>query len=229
MYSVTPARAVRERPGSRMRCGTGMPSCSQARSTSVKSVAVNSAIGTSGSSGVAATPRPPPRSSVRIVQPSSSCARAAKAAIQSTAARAAATSRSCEPMCMWRPSVSGSRRRASSESSGVSPNFEPWWPVRIASCVSASIPGVTRMSVRETRASRARSISSSESTTTSAPASAAASSSSRDLLFPWTTRSRPAIPAAWANRSSPSVETSAPMPSSARIRISATFGNAFVP
>ena len=37
------------------------------------------------------------------------------------------------------------------------------------------------------------------------------------------------MPAACANRSSPSVDTSAPIPSSARMRISATFGNAFVP
>ena len=109
------------------------------------------------------------------------------------------------------------------------PNFEPWWPVRIFSWVSASIPGVTRISVRATPAARARSISSSESSTTSAPAAAAAASSSSDLLFPCTTMFSPAIPAASANRSSPSVETSAPIPSSARIRMIATFGNAFVP
>ena len=36
-------------------------------------------------------------------------------------------------------------------------------------------------------------------------------------------------PAASANRSSPSVDTSAPIPSSARSRMTATFGNAFVP
>ena len=51
-------------------------------------------------------------------------------------------------MWTWSPSVSGARRSASSESFGVSPNFEPWWPVRIDSCVSASMPGVTRISVR---------------------------------------------------------------------------------
>ena len=28
--------------------------------------------------------------------------------------------------------------------SGGRPNFEPWWPVLIASCVSASTPSVTR-------------------------------------------------------------------------------------
>ena len=48
----------------------------------------------------------------------------------------------------WMPSVSGARRSASSASSGGSPNFEPWWPVRMCSCVSASTPGVTRISVR---------------------------------------------------------------------------------
>ena len=83
---------------------------------------------------------------------------------------------------------------------------------------------------RRRRPSRARSTSSSESTTTSAPASAAA----RELLVGLVVAvhdeplagdaRRPA-----ANRSSPSVETSAPMPSSASSRSSATFGNAFVP
>ena len=73
-------------------------------------------------------------------------------------------------MWTWSPSIPGERRSASSESSGVSPNFEPWWPVRIFSWVSASIPGVTRISVLVIPAARARSISSSESRTTSAPA-----------------------------------------------------------
>ena len=54
-------------------------------------------------------------------------------------------------------------------------------------------------------------------------------SSSSDLLFPWTTSRSPGIPARRAKASSPSVETSAPSPSSASSRISATFGNAFVP
>ena len=53
-----------------------------------------------------------------------------------------------------------------SASSGDIPNFEPTWPVRIASCVSASIPGVTRASMRSTPAARARSSSSTESSTT---------------------------------------------------------------
>ena len=88
---------------------------------------------------------------------------------QSTAVSAAPGSSSCEPTWTCRPSASGRRRSASSASSGGRPNFEPWWPVRIFSCVSASIPGVTRIRVRPTPASRARSISSSESMTTSAP------------------------------------------------------------
>ena len=86
---------------------------------------MNSPIEISGSSGVAATPRPPPRSSVRSCQPLSWRARAAKEAIHSTVVRAAPRSRSCEPMWTWRPTIPGSRRSASSASSGVSPNLEP--------------------------------------------------------------------------------------------------------
>ena len=74
--------------------------------------------------------------------------------------------------------------------------MEPWWPVRIASCVSASIPEVTRTSTRRTPAAAARSISSSESRTTRpAPASAAARSSSSPLLLPCTISRSPGIPA----------------------------------
>ena len=80
-------------------------------------------------------------------------------------------------------------------SSGGRPNFEPWWPVRIASCVSASTPGVTRTSTRRTPAAAARLASSGASSTTVAPASAAAArSSSSDLLLPCTTSWSPVEP-----------------------------------
>ena len=102
-------------------------------------------------------------------------------------------------------------------------------PVRIASCVSASTPSVSRTSVRVTPAARARSTSSRASSTTSAPAAPAAASSASSLLLPWTTSASPPMPACCAKRSSPSVETSAPSPSSASRRITETFGNAFVP
>ena len=58
------------------------------------------------------------------------------------------------------------------------------------------------------------------------PAAAARAISSSDLLLPWNTIRSPAMPARIANSSSPSVETSAPSPSSAKSRSSATFGNA---
>ena len=64
-------------------------------------------------------------------------------------------------MCRWTPATSSPASRAAaaaaSASSGGSPNFEPWWAVRISSCVSASIPGVTRTSARRTPAAAARS------------------------------------------------------------------------
>ena len=107
VYSVTPARAVSERPGSRITAGAGAPPARRRGRARRGARAVNSAIESSGSSGVAATPSPPPRSSVRSSQPSSVRARAAKAAIQSTVVRAAPRSRSWEPMWTWRPSVSG--------------------------------------------------------------------------------------------------------------------------
>ena len=52
------------------------------------------------------------------------------------------------------PRHSGSRRSASIASSGGRPNFEPWCAVLTASCVSASMPGVTRIRQR-CRAERA--------------------------------------------------------------------------
>ena len=64
-------------------------------------------------------------------------------------------------------------RSASIASSGGRPNFEPWCAVLTASCVSASMPGVTRIRKRFAPSARARSSSSSESSTISAPASAA--------------------------------------------------------
>ena len=137
-------------------------------------------------------------------------------------------------MWTWRPSISRpaacARAITSIASSGGTPNFEPWWPVLIASCVSASIPGVTRSSTRRTPAATHRSTSPGSSITTSqTSASAAAASSSSDLLLPWTTIRSAGTSAACANRSSPSVETSAPIPSSARSRMIAAFGNAFAP
>ena len=81
-------------------------------------------------------------------------------------------------MWTWRPSASrpSSPHRASvaDACSGVSPNFEPRWPVAIAQCVSASMPGVTRTSTARTPAAAARSASSGASSTTRQPASAAA-------------------------------------------------------
>ena len=134
---------------------------------------------------------------------------------------------------MCSPSTSSPAARAAptatSASSASRPNLEPRWPVRIASCVSATTPGVTRMSTRRTPASAARAGSSSASIATSAPASAAPRNSSSDLLFPCTIRFGPSIPAFLAYASSPREATSAPKPSSASRRMIATFGNAFVP
>ena len=121
------------------------------------------------------------------------------------------------------------REIAWTAASGESPNFDSSCAVRIAWCVTASTPGVSRTSTRRTPAAAARSASSGASITTVASASAAASSSSADLLLPWKRSRSPGIPAARANASSPSVETSAPTPSSASSRSSATFANAFVP
>ena len=56
--------------------------------------------------------------------------------------------------------MSGTRRMSSTASSGGSPNFDPWCAVFTASCVSASIPGVTRTRKRATPAACARSSSS---------------------------------------------------------------------
>ena len=69
-------------------------------------------------------------------------------------------------------------RREPAASSGETPNFEPTWPVRIDSCVSASIPGVMRTSIRSTPAARARSSSSTESRTTYAACASTAAASS---------------------------------------------------
>ena len=159
--------------------------------------------------------------------PASSRPRSRNPLSHAIVSRAEAVPRSWDPTWTCRPSTCGA---SASASSGATPNFEPAWPVRIDSCVSASIPGVTRTSIRPTPASRARSSSSTESRTTyAARASAAAASSSSDLLLPCTTSRSPSTPARWAKRSSPSVETSAPRPSSASSRRIATFGNALVP
>ena len=129
----------------------------------------NSSIENAGSSGTCRTPRPPPRSITRGTQPSSARARAAKPAIQSTVISDAPKCISCEPTCTCSPSVAGASLIASSASSGGSPNFDPWCAVFTASWVSASIPGVTRISsLGEPRAS-VRSSSSRESIAISAP------------------------------------------------------------
>ena len=134
-------------------------------------------------------------------------------------------------MWTWKPAASipvpAASRSASTACSGVSPNFEPWWAVRIAACVSASIPGVTRTRIRLTPASAARSTSSGASTTTSPASCAARCSSSSDLLFPCMTIRAGGISAFTAYASSPSVETSAPSPSSAQRRRSSRLGKAF--
>src|SRR5581483_5717561 len=179
-------------------------------------------------------PRPPPTSSTRGVQPISERHSAANPASQSTEKRAGATSRSCEPRWTCSPCTSRPARAAlsivSMASAGGSPNFEPRCPVLMASCVSGSIPGVTRTSTRSTCARRARGASSSESRTTSqTPTSAARRSSSSDLLLPCTTMREGGTPAWRANSSSPSVDTSAPSPSAANSRRRATFGKAFEP
>ena len=179
-------------------------------------------------------PRPPPTLTIAGVQSSSARAFTQSRASSSIAAVAAVASATCEPRCTCRPSISSPARRACSNtsraSSGGTPNFEPTWPVRIFSWVSASTPGVIRRSTRLTPAAAQRSTSPGSSMTTShASASAAAASSSSDLLFPCTTSTEGEMPAACANRSSPSVDTSAPIPSSARMRISATFGKRLRP
>ena len=167
---------------------------------------------------------------MRGSQPVSARARAAKVASQSTAISAAPVSISCEPTCAWMPSVSGARRSASSASSGGSPNFEPWWPVRMCSCVSASTPGVTRISVR-VDAGLARAVDLLERVDDDERAGLGRGA---ELVVGLVVAVHDEAVAgdaggAAAKRSSPSVETSAPMPSSARRRSSATFGNAFVP
>ena len=103
-------------------------------------------------------------------------------------------------MCTWSPATSSPEASASltaaSASSATSPNFDSACAVRIARCVSASMPGVTRTSTIRTPAAFARATSSSASMTTSAPASAAAWSSSSDLLLPWNTIRSPCMPCA---------------------------------
>ena len=92
---------------------------------------------------------------------------------------------------MCRPAISrpaGASAISARASSGANPNFEPAWPVRIASCVSASTPGVTRSRTRCDRppsSSASRSASSPlSSTTVPTPASTAIASSARDFALP---------------------------------------------
>ena len=107
--------------------------------------------------------------------------------------------RSCEPTWTWRPSdVEPERERVArspcAPASGGRPNFEPWCPVRIASCVSASTPSVTRTSTRRRlqpppapprRARRGR-----PARRRRLPRRSSVSS----LLLPWTTSASPVDP-----------------------------------
>ena len=70
-------------------------------------------------------------------------------AMGSTAAASWSTSSSCEPTWVCTPSsrstaLRSMRRMRRRASSGISPNFEPAWPVACDACVAASTPGITR-------------------------------------------------------------------------------------
>ena len=151
-------------------------------------VAASSAASGACSSRLCRIPKPPPRSATRGVQPSASRHEAANDASRTIVSACASKSASCEPTWTWSPSTSSPRASASSTSAracaGGSPNFEPWWPVRIASCVSASTPSVTRTSTRRTPAAAASSASSGASSTTAAPSAAASRQERLVLVVP---------------------------------------------
>ena len=173
VYSDTPALPTSERPGSH---STVTPSGACASMASAYSSG-----GGGRSSRVYAMANPPPRFS------------SGKSPIwRSTSASDSYTSRSntCEPMWACSPRSSRPERPIRSSARSTSrigmPNLESSWPVRMALCVSGSIPGVTRSRIRWPGATRSRrSISSKLSTITwPTPAAAACSSSSSDLLLP---------------------------------------------
>ena len=229
-----PARATSDRPGSRITCGGGSPCSAQARSSSSSSARTNSP--TAELRLVRRCTRRRGRRRGRSSAASSRARRGARGEGGEPVDASSAPRRrrsSCEPMCTCRPSVSGrAARSASSASSGGSPNFEPWWPVRIASCVSASMPGVTRIERRAaTPAARARSISSSESSDDErARLGGGARAPRRTCCCRARRAGRRAIPAALrearARRASRRRRRSPPRRAA---RSSATFGNAFVP
>ena len=109
----------------------------------------------------------------------------------------------------------------------LKPNFEPAWPVRIAACVSATTPGVTRIStLAGCPSASSLSMSSKLSTTMRAPASTAACSSRADFALPCSRIRSPLKPAVRASASSPPDATSTLRPSSSNTRSTAVHGNA---
>ena len=103
--------------------------------------------------------------------------------------------------------------RASIVCSGVRPNLEPRCPVAIASCVSASMPGVTRTSTR-CDAGRARALGLVGRVEDDVARRLGRGAQVRVATCCCRARraARRRCPAACANASSPSVETSAPSP-----------------
>ena len=110
----------------------------------------------------------------------------------------------------------------------LKPNFEPAWPVRIAACVSATTPGVTRIStLAGCPSASSLSMSSKLSTTIRAPASTAASQLPRGLRV--AVQQDPVAAEAGAlsaSASSPPDATSTLRPSSSNTRSTAVHGNA---
>ena len=142
-------------------------------------------------------------------------------------------------MCECRPrssSTSSSRilnaAAAAAPPASEKPNFWSSCAVAMNSWVCASTPTVTRTSTfgrtpRSRASSESRSISVNESTMIRpTPASTARVSSATDLLLPWKPIRSGGIPADSAVASSPPVQTSRNMPSSAIIRTTARHRNA---
>ena len=123
------------------------------------------------------------------------------------------------------PCVAGGRDCAA-RGVGRRPNFEPWCAVRIASCVSTSIPGVTRTSTRD--AGRTRAVDLVLGVEDDEPHARERRRGELDLALVVAVDDDPVAGHAAAEReaSSPSVETSAPSPSWARSWMTATFGKA---
>ena len=141
---------------------------------------------------------------------------ATKAARRTIVSAWASKSSSCDPRCLDAEHVEVAVERVGDRRTGLvgrRPNFDPVVAVRIASCVSASTPSVTRTRTRPTPAAAASSASSDVSRTTGAPIDAALRRKPRLVVAVDDEVSCPG-PAASANASSPSEATSAPMPSS---------------